>query len=131
MTLNFKINKSQDYIIEHLVDMQKFRSVHPVIFQIDDHGDNNYLIHEKLIIGFIPFTFSYPVKVEVKENQVIYRAEVFKLIKIQMTFDVIQQNNSAVINEDIQIKSWLPVKFIMSEVFKKQHKLLFENIQAS
>ncbi len=131
MKLSFSINKNIDLTFDFLTDMQKFVSVHPVIFQIDNLGNENYLVHETLKFGFIPFSFTYPVTIEksTADKKVTIRATVFKMTKIEMKFVLKSDNNSTIIDEEITFKSPLPVKFIMKSVFKTQHKQLFKNIE--
>lgn len=111
--------------------MQKFVSVHPVISQIDNTGNESYLVHEKLKFGFIPFSFTYPVTIEksIVDKKVIIRAIVFKMTKIEMKFDLKSENDFTIIDEEINFKSLLPVKCIMESIFKTQHKQLFKNIE--
>ena len=130
MKLSFRIHKKSDLIFDYLTDMQKFVSVHPVIYRIDNTSDKNYLVHEKLKFGFIPFSLTYPVTVEKNtlDKTVIIRATVFKLTKIEMKFVLKADNDYTIIDEEIKLKSPLPVKFIMESIFKKQHDQLFKNI---
>jgi carbon monoxide dehydrogenase subunit G len=131
MKLSFKLNKTSDFIFDYLTDMQKFVSAHPVISQIDDTGNDTYLVHETLKLGFIPFSFTYPVKIEKNKSEktVIIRATVMKLTKIEMTFVLRTYNDYTIIDEVVDFKSPLPVKFIMQGIFKKQHTQLFKNIE--
>ena len=131
MELSFKLKKTPDLIFDYLTDMQKFVSVHPVIFQIDRIGNNSYLVHETLKFGFIPFSFTYPVTIEKHEVDkiVIIRATVMKLTKIEMKFVLKTEKDFTVVTENIQFKSLLPVKFIMQSIFRKQHSQLFKNIE--
>src|SRR5690606_18774392 len=124
MKLSFSINKNIDRTFDFLTDMQKFVSVHPVIFQLDDLGNENYLVHETLKFGFIPFSFTYPVTIEknIADKKVIIRATVFKMTKIEMKFVLKADNDSTIIDEEISFKSPLPIKFIMEGIFKTQHK---------
>ena len=130
MKLTFRLNKTADFIFDYLTDMEKFVSVHPVIFKIDKTGNDSYLIHEKLKFSFIPFSFTYPVTIEKNniDKVVIIRATVRKFTKIVMKFVLITENDQTIIEEDITFKSPLPVKFIMQSIFTKQHSRLFENI---
>ena len=111
--------------------MQKFVSVHPVISQIDNIGNESYLIHETLKFGFIPFSFTYPVTIEKSTTYktVNIQATVFKLTKIEMKFVLKADNDYTIIDEEILFKSPLPIKFIMESIFKKQHNQLFKNIE--
>ncbi|RYE50996.1 MAG: hypothetical protein EOP48_18890 [Sphingobacteriales bacterium] len=131
MKLSFKIAKDIDHTFDYLTNMDKFVSVHPVIWQIDSLGAANYLVHEKLKLGFLPFSFTYPVTIDSNEaeKRVVFRATVFKFTKIEMDFVLTSVNGTTIINEEIRIKSPLPVKFIMRSIFKKQHALLFKNIE--
>ena len=131
MELSFKLKKTPDFIFEYLTDMQKFVSVHPVISQILNTGDNSYLIHETLKFESIPFSFSYPVTIEkhLGDKIVIIRATVMKLTKIEMKFVLEAEKDFTIVKENIQFKSLLPVKFIMRKILKKQHSQFFKNIE--
>ena len=131
MELSFKLKKTPELIFDYLTDMQKFVSVHPVIYQIDSTGNNSYLVHETLKFGFIPFSFTYPVTIEKHQADmiVIIRATVMKLTKIEMKFVLKADNDYTIIDEEILFKSPLPIKFIMESIFKKQHNHLFKNIE--
>lgn len=131
MELSYRIHKTTDFIFEYLTDMQKFVSVHPVIFQIDKTGNDSYLIHETLKLGWIPFSFTYPATIEkrISDNVVVIRATVFRLTKIKMTFVLTADNDHTMIGETIDFISPLPVTGIMQRIFKKQHNQLFKNIE--
>jgi len=130
MKLSFKLKKTPEYIFDYLTDMQKFASVHPVIWQIDKTGIESYLVHETLKIGVIPFPFTYPVTIEksIINKVVIIRATVFKFNKIEMKFSLKEDSDYTIIEEEIEFKSPLLVTFFMEKIFKKQHRQLFENI---
>ena len=131
MKLTFRLNKTADFIFDYLTDMEKFVSVHPVIFKIDKTSNEHYLVHEKLKFGFMSFSFTYPVTI-VKNYQykiVIIQAIVMKVTKIVMKFVLITENDQTIIEEDITFESPLPVKFIMQSIFRKQHSRLFKNIE--
>ena len=131
MQLSFRLKKTSAFIFDYLTDMQKFTSVHPVIYQINKTSTDSYLVHETLYFSVIPFSFSYPVTIEksVIDKIVIIRAIVFKLTKIEMKFVLTSDSDYTIIQETIQFKSPFPVKFIMQHIFKKQHNQLFKNIE--
>jgi carbon monoxide dehydrogenase subunit G len=131
MKLSFRIKKNLDLIFDCLTDMQKFVLVHPVITQIDHIGKEHYLVHETLNLGFIPFSFTYPVTIEknISDKTVVIRATVFKLTKIEMKFILKADLEYTMIEEEINFNSILPVKFFMQSIFKKQHYQLFKNIE--
>lgn len=131
MKLSFRIRKNIDVVFDYLTDMKKFVSVHPVIFQIDNLGNESYLVHETLKFGFIPFSFTYPVTIKksASEKTVFIQAVVFKLSKIEMNFILKPDDDYTFIEEEIHFKSPFPIKFIMQSIFRKQHTQLFKNIE--
>jgi len=131
MHLIFKINQTPEMVFDYLTDMQKFVSVHPVISKIDRLSENNYLVHETLKAGLVPFSFTYPVTIQqdLDRKRVEMKATVMKITKIEMTFNLRQENDFTIVEESILFKSPLPIKFIMQNIFRKQHNKLFKNIE--
>ena len=131
MNLSFILKKSPAFIFDYLTDMQQFAAIHPVISQIDKISDENYLVHETLKFGFIPFSFTYPVTIKKNEIDFIVtiRAIVFKITKIEMKFMLKAAGNFTIVEEQIQFKSPWPIKFMMERIFRKQHQQLFKNME--
>lgn len=131
MNLLFKVHQTIEIIFDYLTDMQKFVSVHPVISKIDKLSEKNYLVHETLKFGLIPFSFTYPVTIEqdFDQKQVSIKATVMKIAKIEMSFKLHKEDDFTIVDESILFKSPLPVKFIMKNIFRKQHNKLFKNIE--
>ena len=132
MEISFRLKKTTDFIFDYLTDMQKYVSVHPVIYQIDSLNNESYLVHETLKFGIIPFSFTYPVTIEKnhRDKMIIIRATVMKITKIEMRFILKGDNNFTIVEESIQFKSPLPIKAVMQSIFKKQHTQLFKNIES-
>jgi carbon monoxide dehydrogenase subunit G len=81
MELTFKLTKKPKFILGYLTDMQKFAFVHPVISKIERTGNNSYLVHEKLKLGFIPYSFTYPITIEKKRpDNIVFKAIVMKAL---------------------------------------------------
>ncbi|QHT70769.1 hypothetical protein GXP67_31035 [Rhodocytophaga rosea] len=131
MKLSFIINKPANIIFDYLTDMQKFVSVHPVITKINPIENNTYLVYETLKIGFIPISFTYPVTVESNrvEKTITIRATVMRLTNIEMNFIIKEDKAFCIVEETIHFQSPLPLQSIMESIFKKQHRLLFNNIE--
>ncbi len=131
MNLSFTSHKSTDFIFDYLTDMDKFASIHPVITKIDRVGDNRYLVHETLKVGFIPFSFSYPVTIESDRTRiaVTIKATVMKLTHIEMNFTIRGEGEHSVVDESISFKSVLPIRGLMEKIFREQHTLLFANME--
>ena len=130
MNLTFEVHQPVESVFDYLTDMQKFAAVHPVISKIDMLSENNYLVHETLKFRFVPFSFTYPVFVEhdFDRRKVWIKATVMKLTKIEMHFNLREEQGFTVVEETILFKSPLPIKSTMQSIFRKQHALLFGNI---
>lgn len=85
MKLTFRLKKSSEFIYDHLTDMQKYVSVHPVIYKIDKLENDRYLVYETLKIAFIPISFKYPATIEksLADKSVLMKATVFKWTKLK------------------------------------------------
>jgi carbon monoxide dehydrogenase subunit G len=131
MELSFKINKPSEVVFEYLTDMEKFVGVHPVINKIVRLSENHYLIHETLKLGFIPYSFTYPVTIEHSYNDktVVMHAKVMGFTRIKMLFKLTAESHCTEIAEKITFNSSLPIKTLLKRTFKKHHAQLFQNIE--
>ena len=64
------------------------------------------------------------------KNLILMQAVVMKLTKIEMVYVLSADDDFTVIDENITVKSPLPIKSIIERIFRKQHGLLFKNIEA-
>lgn len=111
--------------------MNRFQALHPVIYKIEHLSANKYRIYETLNFAWIPFSFTYPATVTTSDgpSQVLMNAVVMKLVNINIIFKLSAQNGITAVYEEIQFESILPLRFILERIFRKQHKLLFENME--
>lgn len=130
MQLQFYVSKPLNEVFEYLSDTQKFAVIHPVIYKIEHIAGNQYLIHEKMNVGFIPYAFTYKADIIANKakNTIKMLATVNHLVKINLHFELIEHENITQIIETVEIHSFLPVKKIMQKMFKKLHAILFENL---
>lgn len=132
MYLHFQINKSPDLIFDYLTDMQKFVTVHPIIFRIDKLNSDEYMIHEKLKMLGIPMVFKYKATVNgnPEKGEVNIAAKVMGMINIRMQFIIKSINNHTEVYETVVFKTLLPVKWKLGQIFREQHGQLFKNLQS-
>ncbi len=131
MTLSFKIKQSLPIVFTYLSDYEKFVSVHPIIFKITKNTDGSYKVFEKLKLGPIPITFTYQTSIvsDIENKNITMIACIMRFTKIEIQFNLTQENGYTVIEEVTLFKSPLPIKSILERIFKKQHGLLFRNIE--
>lgn len=132
MELHFNVSKPIDLVFEYLTNMDLFVQIHPVIYKSVERAPFSYQVYEKMNIGIIPYKFNYPVILSSDSaNKIIdMKAVVSGLVHIDMQFQLSTVTLGTNITETVTFKSKLPVKVLMEKVFKKQHKLLFENLNA-
>ncbi len=130
MVLTYTLNKPAAFIFDYLTDMDKFVSIHPMITRIDSLGDSRYLVHETMKLGFIPYSFTYPVSIagDAREHKVTIRATVMKMTHILMEYAIRQEGGQAIVEETITFKTLLPIKKVLEKLFREQHELLFRNM---
>jgi len=131
MKIDYRIDQPAEVVFDYLTDMQKFVTVHPIIYRIDDLGENKYLVFEKLNFGFIPYSFTYYASVRADHDNsiVTITATVMKIVKIEMIYTIRSEGNKTLLNEVINFSSVLPVKPVMKKIFREQHEQLFKNIE--
>lgn len=131
MHLEHHLHKSPEQVYEYLSDMQKFVSIHPVIHQMDPLGQDQYWVHERIKLFYIPWRFTYPASIVVHSPQhIAMSATVMGVVHIAMDFvlkDI--KSGGCIVHETVQFKSFLPVQLVMSQIFRKQHTQLFKNIE--
>lgn len=129
MKLTFKLTKNRAFIEHYLYDMQKFVSVHPIISRIEPIDNNTYLFYETLTFVGIPFLFKYKTEISKKNNSIEMKANVLKLVKINIDFSFVVHGDHTIVEEYVKFDTFLPIKFILKKIFIKQHALLFKNIE--
>ena len=104
--------------------------MHPVITKITSRSANEYLAYESLSLGFISFSFSYPVFLSQnnKDKTVKMKAKVLQLTTIEIDFKLKYENGFTEVEETVNFKTMLPIKGKMENIFKKYHTKIFENI---
>jgi hypothetical protein len=130
MVLEYNVNQSAEIVIDYLSDIKKFASIHPIIYKTIVLPDKSVHCFEKLPLGPIYFPANYIVKIEVDESHqnVTMTALVMKLIHVHIHFQIVANGASCRVIETVNFRSIFPVNFIMKPIFKKQHRIMFENL---
>lgn len=131
MILNYEILKPINEVYYYLSDMDKYVLVHPIIYKIDKISENYYSIFETLKLGIFTFTVKYPAQIDCdfKAKKIKMTAQVLKMIKIEIVFNLKTLGSKTSIEETITFKSFIPIGIFLSSIFKNQHQLLFNNIE--
>lgn len=130
MELEFKVNKGIDLVFNYLTEIDKFVSVHPVIYKAIEAKPFTFQIYECIELGVIPYRFNYPASIsfDKSQNTVVMKAKVSGLVFIDIYFQLSESNGATIVKEIVTFRSILPAKSIMKKVFRKQHSQLFANI---
>jgi carbon monoxide dehydrogenase subunit G len=129
-TLLFTCSKPVDEVIGVLGSMQRFGEVHPIIQRIEPCGDQDYLVHETVSFGPIPYSFTYPVVVYVDRDTASVRIEatIQRITRMKLDFKVEPDGAGSKITETVEIRSPLPIKGYLLKLVRTQHSQLFKNI---
>ncbi len=130
MQFTFLLSKDPDVVFHYLTDMDKFVSVHPLIYKIDKLDHHNYKIFEKVKFGLLPYSFNYIACIKNDaENRKVGITATIKWVKMNMTFTVKPHEIGTEVVEVFQIETRLPVIGYMQKLIKDQHAQLFKNIE--
>lgn len=130
MILRFNVGQNLATVFQHISEPEKFVSVHPLIFKMDVIDAFRYKVHEKVRIGWIPIRFTYNVEIENNgTNEVIMRAVIFKITRLNLHFKLTEEGEVTCISEDAKVTAPFPVKYIMYKILARQHQLMFSNIE--
>ncbi len=130
MNLKYKINQSPNLIYDCLSDMTTFVSLHPVITKMRKKDTHTYKVYETIRVGFLPLSFTYAATIygSREKGHIRMQARVMGMTEVDMAFDIQEVLGGSIVFEEIQVKSFLPVKSQLEKLFRDQHALLFENI---
>jgi carbon monoxide dehydrogenase subunit G len=128
----FQTKSKVSVVFDHLVDPEKFVSIHPLIYKMEKIGDNQYKVFERVQMMFFNYSFTYTAQIFSNEaqNEIRILATVQKFTKIDMRFLLEESASGTTITEHLNIQSPLPIKGYLTKLFQSQHKLLFEQIDA-
>lgn len=129
--ITFKTTKDIPTTIQYLTDVEKFVTVHPLIYKMTDLGENNYKVFEKIKMGILFYRFSYKANITHDNNSVKINASVMGLTKLTMLFNFLNEGNKTIIKEELTIQSILPIKKFMTNLISKQHQEMFKKINNS
>lgn len=131
MILEFKSELPELEVFAYLSDMQKFCSIHPVIYKITPtNKKDNFLIYETLKFALIPFSFNYPAQIisNYETKYVRMQARIFKMVNIHLTFEIKSRSGHTHITELVEVHSIFPIKWLVYRIPRTQHTTMFENI---
>jgi len=131
LVLNYEILKPINEVYYYLSDMDKYVLVHPIIYKIDKISENYYSIFETLKIGLFRIKVKYPAQIycDFKAKKIKMTAQVLKMIKIEIVFNLKTSGTKTSIEETITFNSFIPIGIFLASIFKNQHQILFRNIE--
>lgn len=126
--LNHICSQPANLVFPFIADIQKFVSIHLVLFKADEIKPNYFLLHERLNKR-LPFSFSYYVTMVeiIPDKKVVMHSNVFKLVDLTLTFDFNynQQTQLTEITEQIHVKAPALIKKQFTKMISKIHVQLF------
>jgi carbon monoxide dehydrogenase subunit G len=132
MKLTFSLTADPQAVFRYLSQPELFVKVHPVVYKMEPLGDQRYKVFEKMKFSLFQFSFTYEavVKSDSIQRNVDIAAVVRKHTKIEMLYVVKPGNHGTIVEEEVNIKSPLPIRRFMEKFIRRQHNIMFENIDA-
>ncbi|MFN0204308.1 MAG: hypothetical protein ACKVTZ_22510 [Bacteroidia bacterium] len=129
MKLEHSISKPISLVADYLFDMEQFAKVHPVIYRVENLGENQYKVYEKLPVFPLPFTYFVTLFPSLDRRSIVMKANVKGLARIDLSFYLSENEGITKVEEIVTFTTYLPIVFVMKTIFAKIHKQLFENIE--
>jgi len=131
MTITYASKRNIKHWLDCLSNPALLVKYHPIILSATSNSDGSLKIIEKINLGSIQHTFSYParISVDIFKNKITITAVVQKMVNIEMKFLISTTTSGTEVNETIKISSLLPVHRFMKYFLKKQHSLWFASIE--
>ncbi len=127
----FKLLKPKNVVMDYLTDTDKFVSVHPLVYKMKPVGPGKYKVYERVQFGPFPYYFTYFATLSLSPDRVRIDAEVMKITRISMVFELQEADGLTTVRETLHIQSYLPVKGFLQRLFESQHQILFAHIDAA
>ncbi|MCF8450887.1 MAG: hypothetical protein K9G49_13525 [Taibaiella sp.] len=111
-------------------DLNKFVSVHPVIYKCDLLAENSYLFYERLKFAGLSLSFSYKVVIEhaVPHTQVIMFSEIRKGVTLRLIFDFSESNGKTKLTETIIFTGPFFIKSTFVSFLEKMYLKMVDNM---
>ena len=131
MKLSFSLRSNPEMVFRFLSEADLFVTVHPVIYNMELIGPNTYRVYEQTQFGFLKYAFTYEAEVipDTIQKTVQINAVVKKHTTIGMFFHIRPGNHGTIVEERVDIRSPLPIRGFMEKFIRKQHNIMFENIE--
>ena len=114
-----------------LANAEKFVRIHPLIYKAEPLGGNAYLLYERIAIGPVSVPFTYPARFTGSAScqSVTMQATIFKLVRVELLFEIGEANGQTVVEETVWFHSVLPLAWAIKPIFRQQHKAMFAKLE--
>jgi len=130
MKIDFLVKGKLSDIFPYFSDLQQYKAVHPVVYQVDECSEKTFLFYEKLNLLVYTYHFTYTVLLDEVDylKKVVMYSEVKKGVNLHLTFSFVEQGDYVLIKEEVDLKSSLLVKCLFLPFFKRIHMKMFKEI---
>jgi hypothetical protein len=111
-------------------DIDKFVSIHPVIYKCAPIEENAYLLYERLKFAGLGISFSYKVVFESRTPhlQVIMFSEIRKGARLKLIFDFRSNNDQTILTETLWFDGYAVIKPFFIPFLAKTHIEMIKNL---
>jgi carbon monoxide dehydrogenase subunit G len=131
MKIRYSLQISPEKAFHMLADFKKFGALHPYMNQLEGEHPSFKVYETVPLFGVIPIHNQYDVFVQssVQPRQVIYHSPIKKSVSLTITW-TFPEEDKAILEENIHIEAHPVVRWILSTVIRKAHRVLIGRMNA-
>ena len=128
--LDHHIPRPVDEVYPYLSDIERFVSMHPVIYKCEHKGGTDHVLYERLRVLGIGISFSYPVCIQesIPNERVVMFSEFIKGVNLRLVFDLTCNGETTTIKETILFKGPFFVRPMFMRLLARMHSEMMTNI---
>jgi len=134
LTLRFSLSVPADRVFAALADPEQFVAAHPLLVAMTPVRSGHYRVRERVARGPLPLHFSYPAWMTPdRESRTLgIQVRIWRMVRVHMEFRVIPDGPTRCeVEEDVVIRSFLPVHRTLQGVFREEHARLFRTLEST
>ncbi len=125
MKIRYPLQIAPEKVFHMLADFKKFGALHPFMNRVEGEHPSFKVFETVPLFGIIPIHNQYDVFVQSSKNphEVVYRSPIKKSVTLTITW-TFPVDEKAILEEDIHIEANPVVRWILSTVIRKAHRVV-------
>ena len=128
--LPFILERPHTSVCILILEVRSYKNL-GLMLSIEKVEGNTYKVRERLKWSFLPFSFTYTFNcfVDEEKSEVRFEATIMKFTRMVLCFSLVPSEGGTRIQEQVSLRSPLPIHGFMQGLLKEQHAILFQQIE--